>query len=189
MSVVRAIRSVRVTPDWRRLIACVLMVIALLGAVGCTETAKKPVDPPAIALAGRVTDKADLLTDAEEDRLTATLAALERDKGHQFVVVTTPSLNGQSIERFTIALARAWGIGRIGYNDGVVLLVAPHERKARIEVGRGLEAKLTDAICRGIMERDIIPRVQEGDMPAGIIAGVDAIDRRLRSGSALTPQR
>lgn len=162
-----------------------LFAALLLLAVSCD--AAPP--PPAIPLAGRVTDAADLLDAAQEARLTNILAALEQDTKHQFVVVTTPSLKGQAVETFSIDLARAWGIGRKNYNDGLVLLVAPNERKARIEVGRGLEKQLPDALCERIMTGEIIPHFAEGDMSGGIAAGVAALDRELRRPSALPPER
>lgn len=95
------------------------------------------------------------------------------------VVATVRTLGGQDIATFTRNLANAWGIGRKDYNDGVVLLVAPNERKARIAVGLGLEKALPDALCRQIMDEQMLPRFREGDLSAGIEAGVDALIARL----------
>lgn len=134
---------------------------------------------PAIALAGRVTDAAQLLTVDQEAALSAKLEKLEQATKHQMVVATVPSLEGQDVAEFTVRLTNSWGIGRKGYNDGVVLLVAPKERKARIAVGHGLEKKLPDGLCQEIMDRRILPRFREGDLAGGIDAGVDALVAKL----------
>jgi uncharacterized protein len=135
---------------------------------------------PAIALTGRVTDAADLLTVEQEQGIEAKLVRLEQDTGHQFVVVTAPSLGGRDVAAFTMDLANSWGVGRAEHEDGLVLLVAPNERKARIAVGYGLERVLTNAICEQIMQERIIPRFRAGDLPDGINAGVEALIARLR---------
>jgi uncharacterized protein len=135
--------------------------------------------PPAVALAGRVTDAAAILDPAREARLAGRLERLERATGRQLVVVTVPSLSGREVADFTRDLANAWGIGRADEDDGVVFLVAPRERRARIEVGTGLETVLTDAACREILTRDVLPRFRSGDLAGGIEAGVAALVARL----------
>ena len=130
---------------------------------------------PTLVLAGWVTDAANLLTPAEEVTLSKRLAAFEARTGHQLVVVTVPTLNGQNVAKYSLALAIRWGIGRKGYNDGLMLLVAPNERKVRIEVGLGLERALPDALCAKILQDDVLPRFRDGDYPTGINAGVTAL--------------
>jgi uncharacterized protein len=103
---------------------------------------------------------------------------LEAATGRQFVVVTVPTLGGQDIAVFTRDLGRHWGIGRKGHNDGVILLVAPAERKVRIAVGYGLERILTDALCGEIIAEKILPRFRQGDLPGGIQSGADALVAR-----------
>lgn len=93
---------------------------------------------------GRVTDDAKVLSDAQKQQIAARLADFERLTGHQMVVVTTPSLGGQDIALYATNLANKRGIGRRGVDDGILLLVAPNERKVRIAVGRGLESILSD---------------------------------------------
>jgi len=131
------------------------------------------------ALTGRVVDRADLLSPAQEAALSARSAALEKARGHQFVVVTVPDLGGHAIEDYGVHLGRYWGIGRKHVNDGVLLLVAPNERKVRIEVGYGLENTLTDPRAAAIIARDILPAFKAGDLPGGIIAGAASITRTL----------
>jgi uncharacterized protein len=130
---------------------------------------------PNIALTGRVTDAAHILDDAREASLSRRLEQLERKTGHQMVVVTVPTLGGQDVAAFTRALGNAWGIGRAKQDDGVILLVAPNERKARIAVGYGLEKTLPNAVCDKIMGDQILPRFRAGDLPGGIEAGASAL--------------
>ncbi|MDZ4370640.1 MAG: TPM domain-containing protein, partial [Phenylobacterium sp.] len=123
-----------------------------------------PTFPP---LTGRVVDNANLLAPATEARLTAELAALETQTGHQVVVATVPDLQGYEIEEYGYQLLRAWGVGRAKEDDGVILLVAPTERKVRIEVGYGLEPVLTDALSSVIIRREILPAFKDGDFEKG----------------------
>jgi uncharacterized protein len=107
---------------------------------------------PLPALTGRVVDNAQLLPAGEEARLTARLAALEKSTSDQLVVVTVPSLRGETIESYGLRLGNGWGIGQKGLDNGVLLIVAPAEKRARIEVGRGLEGLLTDAGAAAILK-------------------------------------
>jgi uncharacterized protein len=123
-------------------------------------------------LTGRVVDDASLLTYPEEVAVTADLKALEDKSSDQLVVVTLPSLQGYTIDDFGYQLGRHWGIGTAKWDNGVLLIVAPNERKVRIEVGRGLEGTLTDALSKIIIENGILPRFREGDFAGGIKNGV-----------------
>ncbi len=127
------------------------------------------------ALAGRVVDEANVLDAATRAALTDKLAALEAKTTDQLVVVTLKSLQGTSIEDFGVQLGRHWQIGQKDKNNGVLLIVAPSERKVRIEVGYGLEGTLTDAISRLIIENAITPRFRANDFAGGINRGVDDI--------------
>ena len=124
-------------------------------------------------------DGANLIDPVAETGLTEKLAALEASTGRQLVVATVPSLQDYPIEDYGYRLGRHWKIGTDA-NDGVILLVAPNERKVRIEVGYGLEPILTDALSSIIIREDILPRFRDGDMAGGITAGVDAIIEQLR---------
>ena len=136
-----------------------------------------PTFPP---LNGRVIDHGDLISDSKELALAGKLEALERDTTDQVVVVTVPDLQGYEIEEYGYQLGRAWGIGQEQRNNGVLLIVAPRERKVRIEVGYGLEPVLTDALSALIIQNEILPSFREGHFERGIEQGVDAIDRQLR---------
>jgi len=123
----------------------------------------------------RVVDGAGLLSPDERQALTAELKALEDKSSDQLVVVTLPSLQGYTIEDFGYQLGRHWGIGTAKLDNGVLLIVAPSERKVRIEVGYGLEPILTDALSKLVIENAILPRFRAGDFPAGIKDGVHDI--------------
>lgn len=129
----------------------------------------------ASALQNHIDDGAGILPAAQKAQTETRLDAFERMTGHQLVVVTIPSLGGKDIARYAADLANERGIGRQAKNDGILLLVAPNERQARIAVGRGLEAVLSDAASAEIMEMTIVPLFRRGDMPTGIDAGVAAI--------------
>ena len=135
---------------------------------------------PALALvfptlSGRVVDEAGILDPAQRAALTDKLAALEAKTTDQVVVVTLKSLQGTSIEDFGVQLGRHWKVGQKDKNNGAVLIVAPNERRVRIEVGYGLEGTLTDAVSRLIIENAIFPRFRAGDVAGGISRGVDDI--------------
>lgn len=137
-------------------------------------------DPTFPALSGRVVDQAELLTPETEASITTKLDQLETDTGDQFVVVTLDSLQDHEIEDYGYRLGRAWGIGNAENDSGVLLIVAPNERKVRLEVGYGLEPVLTDALSNQIIQNDILPPFRDGDYSRGIETGVDAVIAQLR---------
>ncbi len=126
-------------------------------------------------LTSQVVDGANLLDPAQETALTNRLAALEKQSGRQLVVATIPDLQGYDIADYGYRLGRAWGIGDKEKNDGALLIVAPNDRKLRIEVGYGMEGILTDALSSRIIRTAITPRFKAGDYPGGIAAGVNEI--------------
>lgn len=141
------------------------------------------------ALTGRVVDDANILDPQTRAVLTDKLAAFEAKTTDQLVVVTLKSLQGTSVEDFGVELGRRWQIGQKGKNNGVLLIVAPNERKVRIEVGYGLEGALTDAVSRLIIENAITPRFRAGDFAGGITRGVDDIVSVLTGDAAEWQQR
>lgn len=130
-------------------------------------------------LSGRVVDAADLLSPETEAALTEKLKTLEETTTRQLVVATIPDLQGYDIADYGYRLGRDWGLGQKEEDNGALLIVAPNERKVRIEVGYGLEGYLTDALSSVIINRQIVPRFREGDMEGGVVAGTDAIVAQL----------
>lgn len=131
-------------------------------------------------LTGRVVDAAHLLSPEQVQQLTQLSAGVEQASTRQLVVATVPDLQGSTIEDYGYRLGRAWGLGQKDANNGVVLLVAPKERKVRIEVGYGLEPIVTDALSSVIINQTILPRFRDGDMAGGIVAGANAIAEQLK---------
>ena len=150
-----------------------MLFVALLFAAPALAA---PTFPP---LTGRVVDDAHLLTPQTAQKLDGELAQLETQTGHQLVVATIPDLQGYSIEDYGYQLGRTWQLGRKGINDGAILLVAPNERKVRIEVGYGLEPVLTDALSEVILQRKVLPQFKAGQMEQGVVDGTEALIQQL----------
>ena len=127
------------------------------------------------ALTGRVVDQARVLSQSTKDELETLLATHENNTTNQVVVVTIESLGNAQIEEYSIELARHWGIGQKGKDNGVVLVVAPNDKQVRIEVGYGLEGTLTDALSSSIINYYIIPEFKKGDIQNGINIGIQKI--------------
>ena len=131
------------------------------------------------ALTGRVVDDAGILDANTRATLEQLSTDLEAKSNDQLVVVTLKSLQGTSIDDYGYQLGRHWQIGQKGNNNGVLLIVAPNERKVRIEVGYGLEGTLTDLISNFIIQNSILPRFRAGDFPGGITRGAQDISQVL----------
>lgn len=152
-------------------------MLALLLALVAGAVRAAPAFPP---LTGRVTDAANVLPADVRAALDAKLAALETANGTQLVVATVPSMQDLPIEDYGYQLLRTWGIGQKGQNNGVILLVAPTERKVRVEIGYGLEGVLTDGLSATIIRNEVVPRFKAGDLPGGVVAGADALIAQLQ---------
>ena len=126
-------------------------------------------------LTGRIVDNANILSAATKNQLSTILTNLEQNSSNQLVIVTLKSLQGYDIADFGYQLGRHWGIGQKDKDNGVLLIVAPKERKVRIEVGYGLEGDLTDAISSVIIQTKILPYFKKSDFDGGILSGAKAI--------------
>lgn len=124
---------------------------------------------------GYVTDRAGLLSPSAKAELETLLRAFEEKTSNQVVVATFPSLEGDSLEDFSIRLAEAWKAGQKRRDNGVIFLIFKNDRKIRIEVGYGLEGVLTDALSGQIISQVVAPYFRKGDYEGGIMAGTDAI--------------
>lgn len=126
-------------------------------------------------LKGYVNDYAHMISSPVKSRLEKELKHFEETDSTQIVILTIPSLEGEVLEEFSIKVAEKWKIGQKGKDNGVILIVAKQERRLRIEVGKGLEATLTDLLAGRIIDMVIKPRFKRGDFDGGFIAGVHAI--------------
>ena len=153
---------------------CCISTLTLTLAFGVLAYA---LDVPPVT--GRIVDLAHVLPNDTVQSLTAQLATHEAQSSNQVAVLTIPSLEGDSLEAFSHRVATTWKLGRKGTDNGVLLLVAIAERKVRIEVGYGLEGILTDIRSAHIIRNEIVPRFRTGDMPGGVVVGVQAIVKTI----------
>src|SRR5262252_2032133 len=161
-----------------RWFAALLVLVALAGSAALASPvgAALPIPP---APDHRINDYAGVLSAAERTRLEDLLRARERESSNQIVVAIFRSLEGESLEDYSIRLAQAWRIGQKGLDNGVIFLVFIDDRKMRLEVGYGLESTLTDATASQILRQTVAPRFREGKIADGISAGLDAIDQAI----------
>jgi uncharacterized protein len=146
-------------------------------------------DPAFPERTGRVVDGAHILPAPAQAALTQKLAALEKANGDLFVVVTLQSLQGLDIAEYANELGRRWGLGGAAPHASVLLLVAPNERQARLQMDPRLTAVLTDAASSSIIQGEMVPRFRQGDFPGGVGAAVDAIIRQISAApSAAKPE-
>lgn len=146
--------------------ACLLISVTLLVSLVFALPAA------AIEATGYVIDEAGVIPAAVEERIEALSTRIyESTPGAQIAVVTVTSLEGLTIEEFSERLFDELGVGAKDRDNGVLFVIAPNERKLRIEVGYGLEGAIPDPLAGRIMDEDVLPRFADGDMAAGIEAG------------------
>lgn len=153
------------------LLAAVLL--AACGAAGNEET-------PA-ALNGRVRDFAGILDPSTEAHLTRRLDEAELRYGPQVGIVTVASLDGRTIEDFSLDYAREWKLGHAHRDDGLMILIAPNERKVRIEVGYGLEGSFDDAFCKEVIDRTMLPQFRQQNYARGLAGALDMMIAKMRA--------
>ena len=155
--------------------AALASLFAILLLCGLALVAPAAAEPKFPALTGRIVDEAGILKPEDRAQILDMLRVLEGKSTDQIVVYTARSLQGYEIEEFGYRLGRFWQIGQKDKNNGIVLIVAPNERKVRIEVGRGLEPQMTDLMSGLIIQNVILPALRRGDFSGGIRAGVHDI--------------
>lgn len=133
-------------------------------------------------LTGRVTDNAQILSDETRQSITERLKAHEDKTTNQIAVLTIPTLNGEGIEEYAVAVFNEWKLGQKGKDNGILVVVSPHERRMRIEVGYGLEGTMPDGVAGSIIRNVITPHFKNNDYNKGIDEGVNAIIRVLEGG-------
>jgi len=162
-----------------------LLAAVVLAALGGAASASLPIPPPPVY---RINDYAGALSADERSRLEDTLRARERESSNQIVVAIFRSLQGESLEDYSIRLAQAWRVGQKGLDNGVIFLVFIEDRKMRLEVGYVLESRLTDALSSQILRHAVAPCFREGKIAGGIAAGLDAIEQAIAGTYKAAPQ-
>jgi uncharacterized protein len=155
----------------------------LLAGLACAR-AEVAVPP----LKARVTDLTGTLTAPQIQTLEALLRDFERGKGSQIAVLMLPSTQPETIEEYSIRVAEAWKIGRSKIDDGVILVVAKNDRKLRVEVGRGLEGAIPDAVAKRVVSDVIAPHFRSGDFYGGVAAGTDALMKLIEGEDLPAPR-
>lgn len=154
-----------------RLIQPCFIVLLLVAGVMIPGAHALEVPP----LKGRVNDTARILSASSVQMLEKTLQALEQNESTQIVVLTIPSLEGDSLEQYTLKVVETWKIGQKGTDNGALLFISAKDRKIRIETGYGLEGKLTDLVAGRIISESMVPAFRQGNYDQGIIDGVGAM--------------
>ena len=126
-------------------------------------------------LKGYVNDNANMMSASVKAKIESELMAFEKSDSTQIVILTIPSLQGESLEDYSIKVVESWKVGQKGKDNWVLFLVANQEKKMRIEVGRGLEGKLTDLTAGRIVDLVIKPKFKRGEFDAGFIVGIHAL--------------
>jgi uncharacterized protein len=168
---------------WVILLAALLLPIAPAWGWEAGTDGLNPIPP----LAARVTDLTQSLSAPEKQALEAKLADWEARTGNQLAVLMVPSTQPEPIEAYALRVAEAWKIGRKGQDNGVVMLIAKNDKKARLEVGYGLEGALTDVTARRIIAESMAPQFSAGRYAAGIAAAADRIISVVAEGKPLPP--
>jgi uncharacterized protein len=168
---------------WVILLAALLLPIAPAWGWEAGTDGLNPIPP----LAARVTDLTQSLSAPEKQALETKLADWEARTGNQLAVLMVPSTQPEPIEAYALRVAEAWKIGRKGQDNGVVMLIAKNDKKARLEVGYGLEGVLTDVTARRIIAESMAPQFSAGRYAAGIGAAVDRIISVVAEGKPLPP--
>jgi uncharacterized protein len=126
-------------------------------------------------LRGRVNDLAGMLSPQQAAALEDELARFEAETSHQIALLTVPSLGGDPIEDFSLRVAESWKLGQKKLDNGMLVVIAPNDRTARVEVGYGLEGVVPDAVANRVLQQKMIPLFREGRMADGVLAGLRAL--------------
>ena len=147
------------------------VVLVLLGAWGYSPVTRSQTPEPA----GRVTDQAAVLSAKDNQHLSQMLAGYERETTHQLAVLTVSSLSGESIEAFSLRVAKSWALGRKGVDNGILIVLAPTERKVRIELGRGFERYISNSRAEEIVGSQMLPAFRHQEYSKGLQRGIQQL--------------
>lgn len=154
------------------------IVTSILLVLLCVISVHAELDIP--TLRGYVNDSANMIPAATELKLEQFLEQFESSDSTQLVVCTLPSLEGEDLAETAIRIATQWQLGQRNKDNGVLLLIAQQEHDIRIEVGYGLEGRLTDLLAGRIIDNEITPRFKQGAFADGVVAGVLSITEAVR---------
>lgn len=154
-------------------IAGTVLFLCALSVVACDYKSTPPLE-------GRITDLANLLSVIDRDRLTHMLASYEEETSHQLAVLVIPTLSGESIESYSLRVAKAWGLGQKDLNNGILITLAMKEKKVRIELGLGMEKYITNATVQAIISNAMVPAFRKGDYAGGLQAGLEQVMKEGR---------
>ena len=171
----------RLSSSWARL-ASVLGALLVLGLVPRVLAFEVP------QLAGRVNDRASLLSSGDARQLEARLEAFEAKTGHQYALLTVPTLDGAPIEEYALKVAEAWRLGDKKRDDGLLLIIAQNDRKMRIEVGYGLEGEIPDVVASRVIREVLRPAFQRGQFSYGIQAAFDVLIQAAGGDGQASPE-
>ena len=158
--------------QWRPALAVALLVFTALG--GASERQAVP------RLEGRVTDVAKILSAVDRERLGTLLARYEGETSHQIGVLVIPTLAGETIESYSLRVARAWKLGKKGLDNGILVTMAMKERAVRIELGVGFEKYISNATAQAIIGNAMVPAFRKGDYAGGLQAGLEELMKEGR---------
>jgi uncharacterized protein len=161
----------------RRIIIFTFLILPAFGYLHATNFPKST---------GFINDFAGILDEKTKEDMNRLTREVEEKTSAEISVVTVSSLEGLTVEQYANELFRMWGIGKKGKDNGVLVLVAPNERKIRIEVGYGLEGILPDGLVGEIIRANVTPAFKRGDFAVGLRQGVDRIVDIVREGKPLS---
>lgn len=169
---------------FRWLAGAVILLLSLLAAARLEAAF-----PPVPALTARVNDYAGMISPEAKAAIERKLAALDAEESTQIAILTVPSLQGEPIEEFSIRVVEAWKLGQKERDNGILLIVSKGDRKVRIEVGFGLEGRLTDLQSGRIIDEIIKPAFARGDFDAGFTGAVDALTAAVKGEFKALPSK
>lgn len=155
-----------------RNLLCSFFILLFIGSSAAALNIPKPT--------GYTNDTAGIITQTVELKLEQFLRDFEKSDSTQITILTIPTLDGEALEEYSLKVFESWKIGQSGKDNGALLLVAKAEKKIRIEVGFGLEGRLTDLLAGRIIDNEISPKFKQGDFDGGIVAGVVGIAEAVR---------
>lgn len=167
-----------------RVLFSVLLLALLVIALSLASPVASPVSLAADEFprpTGFVNDFAGLLTEAEIQAMTEVIQRLERETGAEIAVVTMRRVEGNTPKGYAVDLFEAWGIGKAGQDNGLLILLALEERQIQVEVGYGLEPILPDGMVGRILDDHVVPHLRAGRWGQGLLAGVEAYAERIRT--------